>query len=217
MTKGFKRYLPIWCIIVLLFNVFVWVVPFDRNELFYTLYYSAIGAFVIQLLIVFFAYRNKNKTISQTILIYSIVGLLMLFVIDFYIIYNSIKYFVLIKPWVIIVINIIILGLHYVFLILLEIALGKNEERDKIVKDKTEFISSLINQVNAMYRKTNNKNMYRLYEALKYSNKISNKNTKEIDEQIEQIINKLKEETNQDAINNYIDKALKLLIERESI
>ena len=189
MPKLFKRYIPIWFITFALCLAILQLLPIEKDDLFHIVYYFVIAAFTIQLLILFFALRNKDNVVSQTTFIYSIVGVVML----------------------------LVLGLHYVFLIALYSTLKNNVERDVHLKEKTETMLSLTNDVYTLYNNTNNKDIYRLYEALKHSNKSENENTKRLDNEIYKGVKKLALIKSEKDMNKLTNELIKLINERNNL
>ena len=108
-----------------------------------------------------------------------------------------------------------LLCLHCI-LLLVDASLKQNVERDKHVNEKTDTMLSLTKQVKALYDTTNNKDIYRLYEALKYANKSSRVDTRKIDEQIKEKIGSISFDDEKE-IQNQVNEAIRLIKEREAI
>lgn len=218
MKNGFFKYFPVWLIVIAVLNVLAWVPPFERDSLFYTVYGIVMATFVIQLFIVLLAFSNRNRSVSNPLFIYSIVGLVMLFAVNYYFIgdyYGYWRWFSYsrpLQPWMFIVINAIFLGLHYIFLIAMSISLNKNVERDEHVAESTALMNGMINEVKKLYSNTGNKDIYRLYEALKYSDK----RTKDpgIEQKIKNGISSIREIGDDDLIKDKVNELIKLINER---
>lgn len=212
MPKGFKKYLPFWLIALVVVIAIANIVPFEKGELYKTVYYTILISFVAQLAITFFAFK-KEREVAYSVFIYSIVGIIMLIVANYY----AIAKMWWRRPWLLALVNIIVLAMHYVFLLLIGTSLEKNIERDESVKDSTNLILSLTEQVNALYKNTKNKDIYRLYETLKHSNKTSNEQTEKVDTEIKHLTEKLLKEKSDENIKNIVDEITKLINKRNSI
>ena len=207
MPNGFKKYLPVWLLLFVATVAIAWILPVERDELFHVIYYFVIAAFTIELGISYYAFSNK-KDIAYPQFIYSILGVVMIFVATYYIISKNLW----VKPWIMAVIYIIILLLHYVLLIIMNTSLKKNIERDEHVKEQTNTMLSLTNQVKALYDSTGNDDIYSLYETLRYSDKRSNDVEK--GEKIKKEIDKLKKQTDEREIKDQVEVIRKIINER---
>ena len=205
MPNGFKKYLPVWLIAFITTIVLAYIFPIERNEIFNIVYYFIVATFAIQLLISYFAFKNEDNTVSQTTFIYSIVGIVMIFVVNYYCISKLIWH----RPWVYAAVNIVVLALHYIFLIVVNTSLNKNVERDQHVKEKSETMLSLTKEVKALYDSTNNEDIYRLYEALKFADKRSK--NKEIEKQIDENIKNIKMSDDDSLIKENVEKTIELI------
>lgn len=209
MTNGLKKYLPVWLIAFIATIAIAWILPVERDELFHVIYYFVIAAFTIELGISYYAFSNE-KDVAYPLFIYSILGVVMIFGATYYIISKTLW----VKPWMMAIIYIVILVLHYVLLIVMNTSLKKNIKRDEHVKEQTNTMLTLTNQVKALYDTTGNEDIYRLYETLRYSDKTgkneeaekllldeisqlgSIKDPREITEKVDDLINLVKTRNN---------------------
>lgn len=212
MIKGFKKYFPVWALFFIATVAIAFIIPVERDAMFYTLFCTALISHLIQLIISFFAFRNKNKEIVYPTFIYSIVGLVMLFTINAVVLYKA----PFIKPWQLIIINIVVLVLHYVLLIALNTSLHKNVERDENIREQTSKMLGYVSTVKTIYDNTNNEDVYKLYETLKFSDKGSNGKTNELEEKIGYMIEELKELTDKEKIKELVENIKSLLNERKT-
>lgn len=125
MSKGFKSYLPIWAILFVLFNVIAWVVPVDHDQLFFTGYGFTVGAMIVQLLISYFALRANAKEVKYTSVVFSVSGMLLVAII------SIIAIVLKAKPWILVVINSIVLALNYITVISAKSVYEKRAEADR--------------------------------------------------------------------------------------
>lgn len=94
--------------------------------------------------------------------------------------------------------------------------MSKAVERDEHVNQKVDAMRELAANVKTLYDNTNNKEIYRLYEALRYSDKASNEKTFEIEEQIENAIASLEETTGKDILSEKVDEIIRLINKRNN-
>ena len=208
MSKGLKRYIPIWVVLLAAIVIIAETVPFEKDNLFTTVYFFVVIAFVIELFIASLALNNKHKEISQPVFIYSIVGLVMVFIVNWWLIFKQYYH----KPWFYIVVNVAVLALHYVFLLLVGSTMSHNVERDEHVKEKTDTMLSLAKEAKILYDNTGNQDIYRLYEALKYSNKASKSH--EAEEIIKKEVEALRNVHLPEEVNVKVDHIIALINQR---
>lgn len=207
MPNGFKKYLPIWLITFVATIAIAWVLPVERDDLFYVIYYFIIAAFTIELGISYYAFSNE-KDVAYPLFIYSILGVVMIFGATYYIISKTLW----VKPWMMAIIYIVILVLHYVLLIVMNTSLKKNIERDEHVKEQTNTMLELTNRAKALYDSTGNEDIYRLYETLRYSDK-SIKNAK-VEDRIKDELDKLTKIKEDVEIADQVDVIIKQIKKR---
>ncbi len=208
MKKGFSRYILAWLIAFAATIIVAQILPFEKGDLFNSVYYTIIISFAIQLIISSFALNNKNKEISQSIFIFSIVGLIMVFATNYYLIFRQHYH----RPWFFAVVNVIVLVLHYIFLIVINTGLSTNADRDENYNHSVDTMRSLTKEVKVLYDNTDNKDIYRLYEALKFADKRS-KNI-DLEGKIKTEIISLKSETDADRIKDQVNSIIKMINER---
>lgn len=209
MPKGFKNYLPIWLIALVVIMAIANIAPFEKDDLYTIVYYSILISFSAQLVISFLAFK-REKEFSYPTFIISIIGVVLLIGANYY----AITEVMWRKPWQLTLLNVIVLALQYVVLLLVGISLNNDIERDKNIKDRTDLMLSLTEQVNVLYKNTKNKDIHRLYEALKYADKTSDDNTAEIDAKIKDNISNLHVSTNDEEIKENVNKIIELISDR---
>ena len=208
MSKRFYSYFVAWVILFAATIAIAQLLPVEKGDLFNTVYYSIATAFVIELFIAFFTFGSGDKTISQSVFIFSIAGVLMIFAANYYLLFKQYYH----KPWFYACVNIAVLALHYVFLIAMGASLGKNAERDKNQNKIVDVMRSITNEVKALYNSTNDEDINRLYETLRYSDKASKDS--EIEEKILEEVNELKGITDKNRIKDKVDQIIKLVKSR---
>ena len=208
MPNGFKKFLPVWLIAFIATIAIAWILPVERDSLFHVIYYFIIAAFTIELCISYYAFKNE-KEVAYPLFIYSILGVVMIVIATWKIISKHLW----VKPWLMAIIYIIILALHYLLLIILNTSLKKNVERDEHVKENTNTMLTLTNQVKALHDSTNNEDIYRLYEAFRYSDKGTN--NADIEKRLIIEVDKLQKRNSNEEIKQDVDRIIKLLSERK--
>ena len=208
MSKGLKRYIPIWAILLAALIIIVETLPIEKDDLFTTAYFFVVIAFIIELFIASRVLNNNEKELSQPVFIYSIIGVIMVFATNWWLVAKQYYH----KSWFYIVVNVAVLALHYVFLLVVQTNMKQNVERDEHVKEKTDTMLSLTKQVKTLYDTTSNKDIYRLYEAMRHSNKAS-KNP-EIEKKIEEKVLKL-ESMAETEIATTVDELIILISKRD--
>lgn len=194
MKKGFKFYSIVWAILFILFNVIVFVVPNENDEYtkfggaFWSGYIFISLAFIGQLICAFFALQaeNKNKlflnipiiSISYTGFILSVIAGIICMVIP-----N-------LPNWIGIIICLAILAFTAISVIKATTAIELVQSVDKKIKEQTLFIKSLTVDANVLQsRATSNeakKATKNVYEAIRYSDPMSNSLLKRIEERIQE-------------------------------
>ncbi len=205
MSVGFKKYLPVWAILLALINATAWIMPLIRSKAFWTVYWIINACWFIQLLIAYFAFKEK-KEVSSPIIFTSFTGLIVLFIVD------AVGLYYFWEPWVLALISFIIAVINYILIVLFEQNQNKALVRDEHVKEATETMNSFTKEVKALYDTTNNEDIYKLYEVLKYSDKAS-KDPK-IENQIRKDINLLKDNISPEELKNKIDQIIDLIKSR---
>ncbi|MBR0420785.1 MAG: hypothetical protein IJI66_16610 [Erysipelotrichaceae bacterium] len=209
MSKGFKKYLPVWLILFLLIHITAWVMPLIRSKAFWSAYGVVTISWLAQLLISYFAFKQR-KEISTPIFIYSFVALFILFAMD------GIGLYFFWEVWILVVASCVFLGINWIVLTTIGQNMSKAVERDEHVNQKVDAMRELAANVKTLYDNTNNKEIYRLYEALRYSDKASNEKTFEIEEQIENAIASLEETTGKDILSEKVDEIIRLINKRNN-
>ena len=204
MSKGFKKYFPVWLILFAGINATAWIMPLIRSKAFWTVFGIVNAAWLIQLLLAFFIF-NEKKEISTPAFIPSFISLIVLFTVDAFGLY----YFW--EPWVLALVSMIILAVTYLFMTIVVQNTANAVDRDENVKAKTATMNELIKEVKVLYNNTNNQDIYRLYEALKYSDK-GTKNT-EIENKIAEEVQLLKS-TDENNISSSVDSIIELINKR---
>lgn len=194
MKKDFKFYIISWAILVVIFNAAVFAIPNEIeginkfNGAFWPGYIFITLAFIGQLICAAFAFKAKTPgklflnipiiTVSYFALIISIViGLICMLIPG-------------IPNWIGIISCVLVLGISAVSVISAQSAAAIINENEKKVTAETSFIKSLsIDAKNlTAYAKTDESNSAakKVYEAIRYSDPMSNEKLNDIEEKIKE-------------------------------
>jgi hypothetical protein len=176
MKKNFKFYAIIWAIMLALFNVIVFVVPVIKDGSFWAAYAFVTVAFIGQLACAYFAFKAENlqKMFYNVPLIkISYSGLITMLV--FASIFMAIPF---LPAWIAIVVCALILALNAISIVKASKAAELVEEVDQKVKVKTFFIKSLTVDADTLMARATTEEIKaeckKVYEAVRYSDPMSN-------------------------------------------
>ena len=209
MSKGFKKFLPVWVIFVVALNATAWIMPLIRSKSFWIVYGFVNVSWLVDLVLAYFIFK-KRKEVAYPVFALMFFNLIVLFIVD------AVGLYYFWEPWVIALISMIILAVTYLLATLFVQNTEKAANRDENQNKKVNFMREMTASVKTLYDNTNNEDIYRLYEAFRYSNKASGENTKPIEKKIKEEVLKLKE-ADKDEIKSIVDSAIALLKERDNI
>lgn len=191
MKKGIKFYAPCWAIVLIVFNVITFVVPITVNVNKFTLSFWIGYAFITLMFIaqlacsiVFFKQDNNNKkflnipiiSLSYTALLVSIIVGAVAMVVPF------------VPYWVGIIIDVLIVAFYAIAIISSKAVADTIENIDNKVKAQTFYIKSLTvdaeNLLNQSKSDETKAIAKRVYEAIRYSDPMSNKALSTVETQI---------------------------------
>lgn len=186
MKNKFKFYVVAWFILVAIFNVVAFVTPCKISRTFWIGYIFITLSFIGQLVCAYVALKAENSkklflnlpliTISHSALILSIiVGTLFMAIPN-------------LPIWIGVIGCVLILGFNVIAIIKAAAAAETVNDVENKVAEQTEFIrtltaeaQNLMNRANAPMLKNQCK---KVYEALRYSDPVSNENLSDIENQI---------------------------------
>lgn len=191
MGKNFKYYVGIWCAVVALFNVIIFILPREImgesafGESFWVAYIFMMLGFVGQLVIAWLAlkgdgqrlfYRWSLLSTSITLLIVMLVWGIISMVVPG------------LSIGICVMIDLIIVILGAIMLLRAQMATSAVEEIDRTIKTKTFFIKSLTVDVDSLLARITNiemkEDVKKVYEAVRYSDPMSDDNLSGIETEI---------------------------------
>ena len=229
MSKEFKGYFPIWCLIVALLNIILWIIDLERSNGFYISYIITNIALVVQLCISYFA-LSKKRVLSSPMMYRSIGAVIITAALNIYILYSAyidpvlgvllpdlpLFGFLLRKadiPKVIIIVDAVILILNYILVILFAQHGEMLTARDQHVVEKTEIMRKLVAKAKTLAEVNDTPELRKIYEEIKYSKNISSIEKEEYAVRIDALLTDLENNVNSESYEEAIKEIL-ILIKR---
>lgn len=227
MNKNSKKYLIVISILIVLYNILVWVIPFPKKDIstFIISYIASMIALIVQPIIYYIAVHEKetvkSKIYGWPILkvgyVYCIIQLLLTLI--FYIL----GVFVKIPTWISIVLVIIIMAFALIGIIITDTYREEIEKMETNFSTNKQFILNLKIDAETYARKTTiepfHTELIKFVELVKYSDPVSNESLVDIEEEICSKYNDIKylidNEKYEDAVNKL--KEITLLMEERNI
>lgn len=210
MTKRAKQAIIIMGIILVVFSVIVFVIPFRKGGTFWVAYTSELLAITLQIPVFKLAYDNAKDLNSK------ILGFPVFRVGYIYLVIQTIASMILFvlggiferfPIWVSLTICMIILAVAVICSIAADIAREEIEKIEEVQKIDTEFIKLMRVKSQNLMNENSNKTIAKLLEDLaekfKYSDPVSSKNTASSETKIDIMLSELEAAVN----SNEADKA----------
>ncbi len=223
-----KNFVIVWVVCFVIFNAITFIVP---NEVFglirfdkpvFWISYSFVNivliAFLIIAIIFFKGEKADNKFLSIPLISTAYVGLIVVVII------GSIFMALPVLPvWLSAIICILVAGYFIIACVKAESAKNIVEKIEENVKQKTQFIKMSILDVESIYNRAPTEDIKstvkKVYEALKYSDPMSNSALEEIESEIAVMLRKLKDvvvKNEQNMVKDVVTELLILVKERNS-
>jgi hypothetical protein len=232
MSKEFKRYLPIWMILLIVTNIVVWVIDLDRSNGFYVSYIIVNIALLIQLGISHYA-LSKKRALCAPIMAKSIVVVIVLVLLNIYILYSAyidpvlgvlfpelpLFGFLLKKvdiPKAIMVADVVLLAINYIVVILLGQHGDRMETRDQHAIEKTAVMRKLTSKAKMLAETRKDPQLQKIYEGLKYSKNVSTEEGYACAAKIDELLSDIENENRNTIIRDEEYKIINDLIARLS-
>jgi apolipoprotein N-acyltransferase len=205
-------------VILLLFNVISFAIPFTHNAGFWSSYVFSTLAIVLTAAMSFYALGRADLRSR-------FYGLPILYIVWIYLGIQLVAGFIfasLPTPlWLNILLSVVLLGVCFVGLIAVEISVTEIERIGRRVREKVFRIKSLQDEVDSMRGKTADavlkKALQKLSDAIRYSDPVSSPQLAEMESNIEHNAAMLDQELeagNTLAVQNICDRMMQLLAER---
>ena len=186
MKKNFKLYLIAWAIVLALFNVISFVVPSEKTTSFWIGYIFISLTFIGQLACSYTVFKAKNATkifYNLSLVKIGYVGLIASFVVG--------GLCMLISPlpyWVGVVICVVVLATNILSILKATAAVAEIERVDSKIKAQTSFIKMLTIDADTLMAQAKSDAVKaecrKAYEAIRYSDPMSNDELSSVEGQI---------------------------------
>lgn len=219
MNKNFNYYLKIWTILFVLFNVIVFALPVRYNQwyklggAFWSGYVFIIITFIAQILVAnkVFKETDKTKLLYKIPLVQrSFTALIIMIIFE-----SACMFYPDVNQWIGILVGIIVLAIGSISIINAD-KVGKDiVEVEEKVKANTNFIKNITVEAQILMNSATAETKdvcKKVYEALRYSDPMSNEQLKDIEDKISDKFNELKNNFDVDKANELIN----LINERNS-
>lgn len=219
MKNGFKKYLVVWIIALVVFNVIAFIVPpipgnSKYNSSFVIGYVFITIAFVVQLLTILYASRTDR--LEKLLYNLSIVRISIICLIVMTVIGAVVMIIPQIPYWIAAIICVLITAVMVIAVTSVSFAIDSVENVDQKTREKTQFIRKCVVEAESIVDMADTDEAKaackKVYEALKYSNPVSDENVSEYEHKISEGLKKLRECVSEDA-NEYVNEGSTALIQ----
>lgn len=226
--KRFGRYILISIIVLVIYNVLIFGIPFFDKQYasFWFLWIFGLLANLSQPLIALFAFRN-SKNLKSKIYGLPIITLgysYFIFQMIFTFVGVIINSFFELPLWIVLCIEIIIIGLFLIGLIIKDTYKEEVLEIENNNVDNTKFIRELRNEAYLLYQSYSNSKfgsiIEKLYEEIRFSDPVSSTKLNVVEQEIEDKFNDLKltlNKNDEEKIRILIDELFILLSKRNNL
>lgn len=229
MKKGFKYYLVVWLCVVSLFNMICFVTPetiMGQDKFangFWPGYVFITVSFILHLLFAAYILREGGKsrqTVRIPLIMISVAEMIVLLLIG-----SLCMLLPGIAAWVKIILCYVILIISVLVLLLVKAAGEHTSLSNDVLNRKTSVCREMTARVERLKTGAGKESfgleIGKVYEALRYSDPVSNSKTAAVEEKIQAIIEKLEnmdiDQKNGDEAKGMVRELLQLVQERSSI
>lgn len=192
MSKNVKLYAVVWVILVALFNAIVFITPSEYEgeskftDTFWIGYALVMVAFLGQLICSYIGLKDDNLTkvfYNIPLLRVSVIGLVVSVIAG-----SILMAIPTVESWIAAIICLIVLALVAIATIKAKVVGGVVDSIDKKIKEQTYFIKNLTVDAQNLLARANTPEtksvVNKVYEAIRYSDPMSNDNLNEIESKI---------------------------------
>lgn len=197
-NKTFKNSLIVYILGIILFNILIFTIPFDKNlsrESFWCVLISSNLFFFFSIITFFQLKKIKCKKIYIFNIYFFLVLLSLIQIIAAYILL-IIGNFLYVKLWISLIVEIILLFMNIIFFIFSFRYLRYLLQEDSSIKSDTSFIEAIRLEINELLLETTlfkiKKSLNNLLEKIKYIDPVSTESTQKVEDDIVDKINELK-------------------------
>lgn len=225
MKKAFKYYAVVWAILLAVFNVLCFVTPNEYagytkfGGAFWSAYIFITLAFVGQLVCAYLAFKAENLQklfYNMPLITISYAGLVIMLVVG-----GAAMLIPDLPNWVGVIACFIVLAFTAVAVVKASAAAEAVQTVDKKVQDNTEFIRNLTAEAEQLVRMAPNeeirKECKKVYEAIRYSDPVSNEKVADIESAIAEELKSVEKVSNRediDLVHTGVNKLLFLIRNR---
>ena len=189
-TKSKGMYLAVMFIVIAVYNVVVFVIPFIRGEMFWTAYGFTMAAILLSAAVGLYVFgRESLKSKFYSIPLLSVIRRYLIAQIIIGLIQMILPHFYTIPFQYAIALNVILLGICLVGLIIAEVGKDKIEQIDAKIKEKVFYIKSLQVDVEGLVDRAADDSIKKvlkdLAETIRYSDPMSSPQLATIENKIE--------------------------------
>ena len=196
MKKNVNRWWMLLIVLLIAYNVIVLIIPFEKNLAFVISYLFTLLALVSQIYVINKAFYKENDTVRSRFYGWPIANVGVVYVVSQLIVsilFMSLSKFVAI--WVMALIYIIMFVLFIVGMVSVVTTRNIIEDQDIKLRNSTSRMKQLRVEAESIINKSNNlqiqKELSNLSEKLRYSDPVSSEYTKNLEDDIEVLLNEL--------------------------
>lgn len=191
INKNTLRWWVTLVIVFVVYNVFVFAIPFNRTTIFYISYAFTVVALALQIYVVKTAFYKghelKSKFYGFPIAriggIYLIAQLVLCFI---FMAVNTV-----IPVWLAVVVYVLLLGAVAIGLIASDAVRDEVERQDTSLRQNMSTMRSLQAKAKALATKSNDNAIQKLFEQFRYSDPVSNEALFEVEQKLSDIMDEL--------------------------
>ena len=220
MIKGKISGFTILGVILVVFNIIMFVIPVEKNAVFWLSYGFTTAAFLLQIAVFADAfgkaYTMKSRFLGLPLAYVGISHLVLQLIVCF--IFTALANIV--APWVVVIVYVVLLGFTLISLVLVDVGRDEIVRIDEKAKAKVFFIKSLQIDVEMLFEQLNNEQLKEMIQiltnAIKYSDPMSSEELYDLESNIESKVSELKKISHEDieSASSLIEEINLLILER---
>ena len=224
MSQDEKRYGLVLAIILVLYNIIIFVAPFTKTSIFWVTYLFTLVSFIVAGVAIYFGFVKKpgakSKFYGFPVVKIGVIYVLLQVVVGIVLILLN-KY---VPMWIAVILYSIALALSLLGFISVDAVVKEIERQDVKIKINVNTMRSLQSKVNQLVNnvegKENIKLIKKLAEEFKYSDPVSNDSLIEIENDLNESVNDLEKaiiSNDYESLNRIIKNTSSILSERNRL